>query len=50
MHNLQATEKKFYTIGYGNTEYLDGTKVKKGDKISEIKAIDLFLDIVSEFS
>lgn len=38
------------TIGYGNTFYPDGTKVKIGDKITQQEANDLFLLIVDKFA
>ena len=38
-----------YTIGAGCTFYADGTKVKKGDTIKQEDAVDLFLDILSDF-
>jgi lysozyme len=38
-----------YTIGYGNTFYEDGTKVKMGDKISKQRANELFALIVPKF-
>ncbi|RYY00392.1 lysozyme [bacterium] len=31
-----------WTIGYGNTYYLDNSKVKKGDKITKEQAVKLF--------
>lgn len=42
-------ERNIYTIGYGNTFYSDGTPVKKGDKITQKQADDLFRDILSKF-
>jgi lysozyme len=38
--------KKFYTIGYGNTFYEDGTKVKLGESITLERANELFNNIV----
>ena len=38
-----ATKGIPYTIGYGNTYYEDGTKIKLGDKITQERA-DLLLD------
>lgn len=38
-----------WTIGYGNTFYEDGTKVKKGDKITKERALQLFQSIVKQF-
>ena len=37
------------TIGYGNTYYLNGTKVKLGDKISQEQAEELLKDILKKF-
>lgn len=39
-----------WTIGYGNTYYEDGTKVKKGDKITKERALDLYTNIMNRFS
>ncbi len=39
-----------WTIGYGNTFYLDGEKVKRGDKISREKAEELLKVTVQIFS
>lgn len=33
---------KIWTIGWGNTTYLDGSAVKKGDKITQEQADELF--------
>lgn len=33
---------KIWTIGWGNTTYLDGSKVKKGDKVTQEQADELF--------
>lgn len=38
-----------WTIGYGNTFYEDGTKVKQGDKITKERALSLFRTIVKQF-
>lgn len=35
-----------WTIGYGNTYYIDGTKVKKGDVITQAEATTLFWRLV----
>jgi lysozyme len=43
-------EKKFWTIGYGNTRYEDGSLVKKGDKITKKRAQDLFTNIANDFA
>jgi lysozyme len=37
---------KVPTIGYGNTFYEDGSKVKIGDKITKERAIELFENIL----
>jgi len=41
---------KVWTIGYGNTYYTDGSKVKQGDKLTLEEADKLFKTIVGEFS
>lgn len=38
-----------WTIGYGNTFYENGVKVKKGDKITKERAMQLFRSIVKQF-
>jgi len=40
---------RVWTIGYGNTFYEDGTKVKQGDKITKERAMELFRSIVKRF-
>jgi lysozyme len=40
---------KIFTIGFGNTFYLDGTPVKQGDKITEEQAEELFKSILVNF-
>ena len=42
-------EKKFYTIGWGNTFYADNSKVKKGDKITQAQADILFGIVLRRF-
>jgi len=37
------------TIGYGNTYYPNGTKVKLGDTISKEQADELLIDILKKF-
>ena len=37
-----------WTIGYGNTFYEDGTKVRKGDTITQQRADTLFMNIVEK--
>jgi len=39
-----------WTIGYGNTFYPDGKKVRNGDKISENQAVDLLNKTLTDFS
>ena len=39
-----------WTIGYGNTFYPDGTKVKEGDKIDAVEAEKLLRKIVEDFA
>lgn len=39
---------KVWTIGYGNTFYEDGTKVKKGDVITLDRANELYENIVNK--
>jgi lysozyme len=39
-----------WTIGYGNTFYEDGTKVKAGDKITRAKAEKLLRYVVNDFA
>ena len=39
-----------WTIGYGNTFYEDGTKVKQGDVITQQRAEQLFDLIVDDFA
>lgn len=41
--------KKFWTIGWGNTTYADGKKVKLGDVITQQQADELFLVILDKF-
>ena len=38
-----------WTIGYGNTFYQDGTPVKEGDKITQMNANKLLLDLLPKF-
>lgn len=38
-----------WTIGYGNTYYIDGKKVEKGDEITEEKSENLLQDYVKTF-
>ena len=39
-----------WTIGYGNTTYLDGTKVKKGDEITREQADLMFKQTANKFA
>lgn len=39
-----------WTIGYGNTFYEDGTKVKSGDKITRARAEKLLRYVVDDFA
>lgn len=39
-----------WTIGYGNTFYEDGTKVKEGDVITQARAEQLAQNIVDKFA
>lgn len=41
---------KVWTIGWGNTFYEDGSKVKEGDKITQERADELFLHILNDFA
>jgi len=38
-----------WTIGWGNTFYEDGNKVKEGDKITQVRADTLFTNLVTKF-
>lgn len=40
---------KIWTIGYGNTRYLNGEKVKEGDVITQQQANELFKDTLDKF-
>jgi lysozyme len=41
---------KVWTIGWVNTEYENGAKVRQGDTITQQRADELFLNIVTRFS
>lgn len=41
--------KGIWTIGWGNTSYENGNRVKQGDKLSQHRADDLFKRIVQHF-
>lgn len=38
-----------WTIGYGNTYYENGDKIKKGDKITQDRANELFYNLVTHY-
>jgi lysozyme len=38
-----------WTIGYGNTSYENGKRVKEGDKIAQWRAEDLFVRVIQHF-
>ena len=44
-----ATGGAPWTIGYGNTYYTNGTKVKKGDKITQAQAEELLLLLLPKY-
>jgi lysozyme len=57
MHQFEGLKLDAYlcpanipTIGYGNTYYEDGKKVKIGDKITKERADNLFLAIAEDFA
>lgn len=39
-----------WTIGYGNTYYEDGTRVRPGDKITRERALSLYTNVKDEFA
>lgn len=43
-------QRNIWTIGYGNTTYLDGSKVKKGDKITREQADLMFKQTANKFA
>jgi lysozyme len=43
-------DKKFFTIGYGNTFYENGTPVRQGDKITQDMANSLFVFVANKFA
>jgi lysozyme len=54
MHQFEGLKLEAYlcpakvpTIGYGNTFYENGTKVKMGDKITKARADELFINITN---
>jgi lysozyme len=57
MHEFEGLKLDAYlcpanipTIGYGNTFYADGKKVKLGDRITKEQADTLFLGIAEDFA
>jgi lysozyme len=57
MHQFEGLKLDAYlcpanipTIGYGNTYYEDGKKVKIGDKITKERAESLFLSVAEDFA
>ncbi len=44
-----AKSKKFWTIGWGNTKYQDGAKIKPNDSITQAQADDLFDYYLEDF-
>jgi len=43
-------QRNIWTIGYGNTTYLDGSKVKKGDEITREQADLMFKQTANTFA
>src|SRR5690606_8117487 len=43
-------QRDIWTIGYGNTTYLDGSKVKKGDEITREQADLMFKQTANKFA
>jgi len=43
-------QRNIWTIGYGNTTYLDGSKVKKGDEITREQADLMFKQTANKFA
>lgn len=41
--------KKFWTIGWGNTCYSNGSKVKAKDVITQEQADEIFVDVLNQF-
>ena len=48
--NAYLDSVKVPTIGWGNTYYEDGTRVKMGDSITQQRADELFTTTVNKFS
>lgn len=56
LHHFESCKLEAYlcpskipTIGWGNTRYEDGTPVKLGDKITQSRADELFLNVLATF-
>lgn len=43
-----ATKAEPYTIGYGSTYYPNGTKVKKGDKVTKDQAEQMMIHVLKQ--
>jgi len=57
LHHFEGLKLKAYkcpadvwTIGYGNTFYEDGGKVKQGDTVTKERASELFNSVASSFA
>jgi lysozyme len=48
--NAYICPANVWTIGYGNTFYEDGSKVKQGDKVTKERADELFINKINEFA
>jgi lysozyme len=48
--NAYLCPAKIPTIGWGNTYYEDGKKVKIGDKITQERANQLFMTVATDFA
>lgn len=48
--NAYLCPAKIWTIGYGNTFYEDGSKVRPGDVITLERAESLFFKVVNDFA
>ena len=48
--NAYLCPAKVWTIGYGNTFYENGMKVKQGDKITKERAEQLLLFVLNQFA
>lgn len=45
----QPKSKKFWTIGWGNTKYIDGSKIGATDKITQEEADEIFDYYLNDF-